>query len=259
MIAAPELVPRVATPERLPADLLSHARPLVLTDLCAGWPAIGRWTFDRLRDQHGETPVTIVRVEDGAVVMDPRRGLLSRTGALGDFVRELQAGGSPGYVMTDLGGLPDALAREAPLPALGAAALWRTTRLWISAAGTISALHFDVAHNLHTVVAGRKRFTLFSWTQSHNLYPRGPLASMPNASRVDLEAPDYQRFPRLRLARPMVADVGPGDTLFMPGGWWHHVRTVDHTIAVNAFFATGVRGAALVGVNLYKRLRGLSR
>jgi hypothetical protein len=190
--------------------------------------------------------------------MDPRRGLLSRPDRLGPVVRALERGEPVGYVMSDLDDLP-ALAAEAPVPPHCARALWRVSRLWISAAGTTSALHFDVAHNLHTVIRGRKRFRLFAPSQTPRLYPRGPLASMPNASRVDLDAPDYARFPRLARAEEWVAEVGPGDTLFLPGFWWHHVHTALHTISVNAFFATGARAALLATVNAYKRVRGLSR
>src|SRR5262249_5955786 len=157
----------------------------------------------------------------------PRRGLLARPDTLGRFLGALRDGAPPGYLMTDLAQLPPELARDAPFPALNSAARWRTSRLWISSAGTVSALHFDVANNLHAAVVGRTRFLLFPFAQSPLLSPRGPFASMPNGSRVDLEAPDYARFPRLRRARPLVADLGPGDTLFLPGGWWHHVRTVE--------------------------------
>jgi hypothetical protein len=45
----------------------------------------------------------------------------------------------------------------------------------------------------------------------------------------------------------------------MPGCWWHHVVTVEDTIAVNAFFAAGLRGAILSAVTALKRLRGVSR
>jgi hypothetical protein len=197
-------------------------------------------------------------VEDHAVILDPRRGLVQRQGALGDFLAALERGETPGYVMTDLAALP-ALARDVPLPAVAARALRHTTRLWISPAGTVSALHFDIPHNLHTVLAGRKRFTLFPFSQSRLLYPRNLLASLATVSPVDVERPDYQRYPRLAETRPLVAEIGPGETLFLPGMWWHHVRTLEHTVAVNAFFASGARGVAALAADLYKRARDISR
>jgi hypothetical protein len=260
--AAPESVRRIAA-QSLHAGhlkpLLDH-RPLVLTGIADQWPARRRWTFDWLQSAHDATRVMAVQLDRrGAALLDPRTGLLCNPTSLGSFVRALQRGECAGYVMTDLEQLPSEFARDAPVPHYCPGTSASTSRLWISAGGTHSVLHFDVAHNLHTVLRGKKRVTLYSWTQSHLLYPRGLLSSMPNASHVDLAAPDYLRFPKLRQARPLAAELSPGDMLFLPGGWWHHVQTVEDCISVNAFFAAGLHGAALTAVTLYKRLRGLSR
>jgi len=77
-------------------------------------------------------------------------------------------------------------------------------------------------------VGGRRRFTLFPPEQIANLYV-GPLeftlAGQP-ISMVRLDAPDHARFPRFReaLAQAQVAEMEPGDSLFIPYMWWHHVE-----------------------------------
>lgn len=102
-----------------------------------------------------------------------------------------------------------------------------TPRIWLGNA-TIVSTHFDTSPNLACVVAGTRRFLLFPPDQIANLYV-GPLdvtmAGQP-ASMVDPDAPDLARYPRfaeaLRHAR--VAALEPGDAIFMPPLWWHHVR-----------------------------------
>jgi Cupin-like domain len=116
-------------------------------------------------------------------------------------------------------------ANPLPLPTPGA-----TPRIWIGN-GTRVSTHYDVSSNIACVVAGRRRFTLFPPEQIANLYV-GPLehtiAGQPT-SMVDLEAPDLARYPRFAQAldTALVADLEPGDAIFMPSLWWHNVAARD--------------------------------
>ncbi len=101
-------------------------------------------------------------------------------------------------------------------------------RLWIGNSIRTPA-HFDESSNIACVVAGTRRFTLFPPEQIKNLYI-GPLDFAPTGtpiSLVNFSQPDFDQFPLFRaaLATAVVADVGPGDAIYIPPLWWHHVES----------------------------------
>ena len=102
--------------------------------------------------------------------------------------------------------------------------------IWIGNRTRIAA-HYDLPDNLACVAAGRRRFTLFPPDQLSNLYI-GPLDFTPagqSISLVDFARPDLDRFPRFSeaLRHAQVAELGPGDAIFIPSMWWHHVEALD--------------------------------
>lgn len=102
--------------------------------------------------------------------------------------------------------------------------------IWIGNRTRIAA-HQDVPDNIACVVAGRRRVTLFPPEQLQNLYI-GPLDYTPAGqaiSLVDFHAPDLERFPRFAEAmrHAQVAELGPGDAVFIPSLWWHHMEGLD--------------------------------
>lgn len=103
-------------------------------------------------------------------------------------------------------------------------------RIWIGNAVVIQT-HFDLSSNIACVVAGRRRFTLFPPDQLPNLYV-GPFdftLSGPPVSMVSLREPDFERYPRFRdaLAVAQVAEMNPGDALYIPYAWWHNVESLE--------------------------------
>ncbi|HEU4516919.1 MAG TPA: cupin-like domain-containing protein [Steroidobacteraceae bacterium] len=108
-------------------------------------------------------------------------------------------------------------------------------RIWIGNRVTVPA-HFDESMNVACVVAGRRRFTLFPPEQVANLYV-GPLDFAPTGaamSMVRFVAPDFAKFPRFgqALAAARISELGPGDAIFIPTLWWHHVESLDSQLNV---------------------------
>jgi hypothetical protein len=233
-------------PGAIPARVFDSPVPLLLKGLVSGWPAVaacseslasaakylsGFWT-----DQPVTAYVTDAASGGRFFYNDDFTGFNFRSGTahLGQVMQKLAeeergAGtgltiyvGStnvdrwlPGFrAQNDIGlPFPDALA-----------SFWLGNRTRVSA-------HFDFPDNIACVVAGRRRFTLFPPEQVGNLYI-GPVDRTPSGqaiSVVDFSNPDLERYPRFAdaMAAARVAEMGPGDALFVPSMWWHHVESFE--------------------------------
>ena len=114
-------------------------------------------------------------------------------------------------------------------------------RIWIGNALCV-ATHADPSENIAVNVAGHRRFTLFPPEAMSDLYigpieftPAGPLTSLVHVTR-----PDLGRFPRFAqaMARAQQVDLAPGDVLYIPFHWWHHVQSRDAiNVLVNYWWA----------------------
>ena len=119
--------------------------------------------------------------------------------------------------------LPD-FASQNPMPLLGADVV---PRAWIGNE-TIVQTHFDLSENIACCVIGARRVTLFPPEQLPNLY-LGPLETSPGGAYVsltNLHTPDFDAHPRFKdaLGHAVQVELSPGDALYIPCGWWHHVH-----------------------------------
>lgn len=210
------------------------SRPVVLTDAARDWPALGRWSPQDLRDRFGHLEVE-VQAERSA---DPNYELNKldhqRKTRLADFVDRVLAGGvtndyyltannellsQPGFapLLDDIGTLPGCCDR---------AQLARRASFWFGPAGTVTPLHHDTLMLCHTQIVGRKRWRFISPLQTPLLYNHFEVYSP-----IDLDRPDLERYPLFAQARVLEVVVEPGETVFLPLGWWHQVTSLDVSLS----------------------------
>ena len=89
----------------------------------------------------------------------------------------------------------------------------------------------QVMDNLLVQVVGTKRVVLFPPSDAACLYLEGDKSRV-----VDIDAPDLDRFPKFAHVRRYEATIGPGEVLFLPALWFHHVTALRFGVAVNIFW-----------------------
>lgn len=100
-------------------------------------------------------------------------------------------------------------------------------RFWLGTDGKVNT-HYDDANNIACLISGKRVFTLFPPEQISNLYI-GSLENTPGGAAMSLaklDNPDFKRFPKLAdaLKHALQAELEPGDALYIPALWWHHVE-----------------------------------
>lgn len=242
---APALLPvrEIAVPDTAGLDRLlrDEEEPFVIRGLASEWPLVqaGLRSSREARDyllRHAQDRPFVASVADpaadGRLFYDAamRMNFQTQRGRLSDiFARIDAAEDQPGAPAIYLGsvdmqeffsGLHEANHIDlSGRPAL--ASIWIGTRTRIAA-------HNDLPRNLACVAAGRRHFTLFPREQFRNLY-LGPIDNTPAGraiSMVDFHTPDFDAHPRFReaLEHARVAELEPGDALYIPAMWWHHVE-----------------------------------
>ena len=243
-------------PDALPAELLSAERPFVVRGGFAHWPVVqAARQSDIALARYLMGLYNGMRVALFEMAPQARGRVFYADETLSSFNFKRHAA-TLDQVLTGLLGLvhtsePPGLyvgstTVEAVLPGfLGANGIGLGERdalvsLWLGNRTRIAA-HYDLPDNFAVVAAGRRRFTVFPPEQIHNLY-MGPLDPTPAGqpvSLVDFEAPDLERFPRFTQACEAgeQAVLEPGDALFIPSMWFHHIEGLDPVnLLINAWW-----------------------
>lgn len=261
---------------RFEAEIVPAYRPAVLRGLVAHWPVVRRAAEGDLalcrelaaRDSGAEVDALMIPpgrgrrlffaqdFEQGGSGFNYLRNRLPLSTVMEQLLRYAQFPNPPALAAQSA--LADScvpgFAADHVLPLLDAAV---PPRLWLGNA-IQTPTHFDESSNIACVAAGERCFTLFPPEQIGKLYV-GPIGHAPTGtpiSLVDPEAPDLARFPRYAEAEAaaLQAVLRPGDAIYIPPLWWHHVASrAPLNLLVNYWWTLPGAGSGM-GALLHARL-----
>ncbi|MGC1817055.1 MAG: cupin-like domain-containing protein [Casimicrobiaceae bacterium] len=209
-------------------------RPVVMTCAMDDWPAMTRWTAKELKRRFGDRVVSVQANRDSDANYELNSARLRSEMTFGEFVDITETiGETNNYYITannsetNTAALKDLWNDIVPFPEYLRDDPANRGFFWFGPKGTVTPLHHDLTNNFMAQVRGRKLVRLIAPCELPNLYNNRHCYSAVNLDRID-----YDRFPLFSNVTVLDVEIGPGDLLFLPVGWWHYVRGLEVSITM---------------------------
>lgn len=211
-------------------------KPVIITDLAKDWPLFN-CTFDRLLQDFGDEEVEIQygrEADKDFEINSPHLRKKVTLKWLIDYVLSHEesndvymTANNRAFATTKLKALLDEFGTLPPYMSTNKdVSGWR--HFWIGPKGTVTPLHHDSCALMHMQIKGSKLWRLISPFDYGNLYNHHHVFSKVDAFNID-----YDLYPMMRNVKYVDVVINPGETLFLPLGWWHAVKSLDKNISVS--------------------------
>lgn len=235
------------TRESFAHDYLDPRQPVIFTDLMKDWPALTKWNINHLKTKYGHIRVPVFSEN----YSKPGKGYMSpdMEMPLGEYLEMLEAGPCNYrlFLFNIFLHVPE-MCKDFSLPNIMDGFYKEFPYMFFGGAGSKVALHYDIdlSHVFLNQFHGRKRVVLFAPEYSANLY-KHPFTV---ASYVDINHPDLEKYPALRDVKGYEAMIHPGETIFIPSGFWHYIEYTDggYSMALRANESYFRRAKGLVNI-----------
>lgn len=258
-----EPIPRVSGLDRatFEREFLKPRRPVVLEDFADNWVATEKWDMDFIRQIAGDHIVPLYdnsKVDYSKKVNEPIAEM-----RMAEYLDLLESGPTELriFLYNIFKHIPE-LCNDFEVPDWAPRVLKQFPMMFFGGEGSNVFLHYDIdmSHVFHTNFVGEKRAILFDPKYKKDLY-RIPFG-VHNVEDIDIDNPDFDRWPALKNVSGMEAELHHGDTLFMPGGWWHYMKYLSgsFSLSLRALDPSPVRKLqGLYNVTVMRQLDNIAR
>lgn len=251
------------SPEDFKTKYFIPQQPVVIRNLAKQWPAYTKWNWDYLKQAVGDKQVGIYNnvKSDAYTPVNKADDYTS----FGEYIDMIKSGPAAWRIfLFNIFNHAPQLTQDFIWPEqLMKGFVKRVPMLFTGGQGSITHIHFDIdlSHILHTQFMGRKRVLLFPNHEQYKLY-RKPfevlsLADFSNYYDGEKSKLDIKKFPAVEFARGFDTTLNHGDTLFMPGGYWHHMEYLDSGFAMSLRALNSSLGGKLKGAWNITGMRGI--
>jgi len=211
-------------------------RPVVIKDLASSWPALNKWTFEYLKENFPDETIEVQTRRNSDKEFEINSIAHKEMMGLKEFIEKIdELSPTNDFYMTANNHVLENTKLSRLLVDTGKIPKFvkhitnnGLSHLWIGPAGTVTPLHHDENILFHTQIVGKKTWKFISPFETPNLYNHKAVFSP-----VDLENIDYEKYPKMRDVKIMEVTVEPGETVFLPLGWWHGVVSLEKSISLS--------------------------
>ncbi|PKQ45489.1 cupin-like domain-containing protein [Confluentibacter flavum] len=211
-------------------------KPVIIEDLSKDWPAYKKWNLDYIQSLSGNQVVPLYNNEptkgrQNSVVPAKKMKLYDYIEILKTQPTDLRM-----FFYNVLQKMPE-LTKDFTYPDIGLKFFKRLPVMFFGGKGSKVLAHYDMdlADLLHFHFHGTKKVTLFAPDQARYLY-KVPF-TVHNLEIIDMDDPDFNKYPVLQQATGLSAEMKHGEALYMPSGYWHYITYEDggFSITLRAF------------------------
>lgn len=221
--------------ERFHKEFFQKGQPVIITNAISFWPAMSKWNLSYIKEIAGSR---LVPVEIGSKYTEDSwtQKLMTISDFIENYILEAEKETKPvGYLAQhQLFEQIHELQEDIIIPTYCCLGENEdiSVNAWFGPKGTVSPLHYDPKHNFLCQVMGQKYIRLYSPHVSNSLYPHeGHL--LENTSQVDVEKPDFEKFPLFKELLYTEFVLEPGEMLYMPPKYWHFVKSLSISFSVS--------------------------
>ncbi len=214
------------SPERFISHYKKPAKPVILSDATAAWPAREKWDVDYLIETAGDIVVPLYSSTPARDKDHQHAAAVKMT--MGEYLGMLKNGENDlrMFFYNILQGAPQ-LIKDFSYPDFGLKFFQRLPVLFVGGRGAKVQMHYDIdyANLLLCHFGGKKRVLLIPPEQSKYMY-QVPF-SFSSLYDVDFSTPDFEKYPALKKLNGYTAELEHGDALYIPSGYWHYIIYED--------------------------------
>jgi hypothetical protein len=224
-------------PEEFKSRFYEPGEPVVIKNLSREWPAYTKWNWDYFKKLVGNKRVPLYNNTKSDAYTPINKADDYKT--FGDYIEMIREGpaGWRIFLFNIFDHAPELINDFSWPEHLMKGFVKKYPMLFTGGATSITHMHFDIdlSHILHTQFCGRKRVLMFPFKEQYKLYrkPFEVLSLADFSNYYEAGKPDYEKFPALKLAEGYDFILEPGDTLFMPAGYWHHMEYLESGFAMS--------------------------
>lgn len=201
-------------------------KPVLIEGLTQNWEAFQKWNLDYIQAHAGDQIVPLYNNE-------PTKGKQNSAEPatkmkMADYIELIKTKPTDLRIFFyDLKVKLPELLKDFEYPDIGLKFFKRLPVLFFGGEGSKVLPHYDMdlADLVHFHFHGTKSVMLFSPEQTKYLY-KIPFA-VHNLERIDLDNPDFEKYPALHYLEGLHATMKHGDALYMPSGFWHYIKYLD--------------------------------